>query len=89
MFFGRKDDIFIKYLEYSSIGIEFVSSVIVGGIVGLLIDRYFDTLPTGLIIGLIVGILLGFYNFIRRALSVGRRLDKEESEAKKDNGYDK
>ena len=46
---------------------EFVSGVVAGGVVGLIIDRLFGSGPWGLIVCLILGFCAGMLNLMRAA----------------------
>tara|TARA_Y100000741_G_scaffold330514_1_gene285145 strand:- start:240 stop:515 length:276 start_codon:yes stop_codon:yes gene_type:complete len=55
------------------ISTEIVSALIVGVVIGLIVDNYFQTGPIGLIIFFILGSIAGFLNVYR----VMRRIEKE------------
>ena len=55
------------------IGVELVSAIAVGTIIGIFVDKYLGTKPFGLIIFFILGSLAGFLNVYR----VIRRIEKE------------
>ncbi len=69
---------FQKYMEFSTIGFEFVSAVVLGTLVGYLLDRYFGTKPVCVLVGAFVGIGVGIYNFIRRALVIEKKFENKE-----------
>lgn len=48
-----------------SLGIEFISAIFMGGMVGYFIDNYFQTNPWGMIVFLVFGILAGGLNIYR------------------------
>ncbi len=56
-------------LSYAKIGLsvitEFISGVIVSVIIGILIDRYFDTSPIFLILFIFVGFVAGIRNIYK------------------------
>ncbi len=75
-----KSDIFQKYLQYSTLGFEFVSAVILFLVIGYFADKYFDTKPIGILIGAIVGVGMGLYSFIRNAMKIDKKLsDKSKN----------
>ena len=56
------------------ISTELVAALVVGVIIGLFVDNYFNSSPFGLIIFFILGSLAGFLNVYR----VMRRIEKEK-----------
>ncbi len=70
----------------SGLGMEFVSAIAAGGLIGWLFDRWLGTKPTGVLIGLLVGILGGGWVLIRQALEANRReVERMKSRGKEDN----
>lgn len=57
----------------SGMGMEFVSAIAAGGVIGWLIDRWLGTQPRGVLIGLVVGILGGGFNLIKQAMAANRK----------------
>jgi len=55
------------------ISTEIVAALVVGVIIGIVVDNYFNTQPFGLIIFFILGALAGFLNVYR----IMRRIEKE------------
>ena len=55
------------------ISTEIVAAIIVGVVIGIFVDNYFNTRPFGLVIFFILGSLAGFLNVYR----VIRRIEKE------------
>ena len=55
------------------IGVELVSAIAVGTIIGIFVDKYLGTKPFGLIIFFILGSLAGFLNVYR----VMRRIENQ------------
>ncbi len=49
------------------LGSEFISGVLVGGLIGYAIDKWFGTEPWGLIIFILLGFLAGMLNMLRSA----------------------
>ena len=48
-----------------SLGIEFISAIFMGGMIGYFIDKYFQTNPWGMILFLVFGVLAGSLNIYR------------------------
>ncbi len=57
----------------SGLGIEFVASIVGGGVIGWLLDRWLGTSPWLLVAGLFAGLVGGGYNFFRDAMAASRR----------------
>ena len=55
------------------ISTEIVAALVVGVVIGLIVDNYFDSRPIGLIIFFILGAFAGFLNVYR----IMRRIEKE------------
>ena len=55
----------IKYLSIGSIGLHLVSGVVVGVLIGYLLDKYFNTSPWLTIIFFFLGIGAGFRNMYK------------------------
>jgi ATP synthase protein I len=51
-----------KWIEYSSIGLMFPASILVGFAIGYFLDKWLNTGPWLTIIFIFYGILAGFYN---------------------------
>lgn len=51
-----------KWVEYSSIGLMFPASILVGFAIGFFLDKWLKTDPWLKIIFILYGILAGFYN---------------------------
>jgi F0F1-type ATP synthase assembly protein I len=51
-----------KWVEYSSIGLMFPASILVGFAIGFFLDKWLKTDPWLTIICILYGILAGFYN---------------------------
>ncbi|GAA4765962.1 F0F1 ATP synthase assembly protein [Stakelama sediminis] len=56
-----------------AVGIEFVGSVLVGAVVGLLLDKWLGTAPWIMIVLL----LLGFVAGLRRAITMSKQFDTD------------
>ena len=55
------------------ISTEIVAALVVGVVIGIIVDNYFNTQPFGLIIFFILGALAGFLNVYR----IMRRIEKQ------------
>ncbi|MFH2107703.1 MAG: AtpZ/AtpI family protein [Chrysiogenia bacterium] len=51
-----------KWIDYSSVGLMFPASILVGFTIGYLLDKWLKTDPYLTIIFIIYGILAGFFN---------------------------
>jgi len=58
-------------------GVQLALAVLVCGLVGRWLDSELGTAPWLMIVGLGIGILGGFVKFIRTAMALGRRADRE------------
>lgn len=56
-----------ELVSYSSIGVEFAASVLIGVFIGYRLDLYFHTKPYLMVIGLFFGAAAGFYNLYKLA----------------------
>ena len=66
------NDFYKDYLKTSTLGLEIGLSILVGGGLGYVAERYFDISPWGLIIGAGLGILTAvrtMYRFSKRYLN--------------------
>ncbi len=61
----------------AGIGMEVVSQVAAGALLGWIFDRWRGTAPTGLLIGSVIGIIVGMWSFIRGALKLNRELERQ------------
>jgi ATP synthase protein I len=68
------------YGQYFYLGLMFPSSMIVGMLLGYLVDKYFHTDPWGKLIGLFLGVVAGAVNFVR---DYKRLVGKKNNESKK------
>lgn len=55
-----------KWLEYSSLGLMFPASILVGFAIGHFLDRWLKTDPWLTFAFILYGILAGFYNLFRQ-----------------------
>ncbi len=56
------------------LGTELIAAVVVGTIIGFILDNWFDTKPWFIIIFFIIGVIAGMLNVIR----VAKRMQKED-----------
>lgn len=61
------------WIGLSSVGFEFVFSVLVPGALGWWLDRKFGTGPWLLLVGLLFGFGAGFYRLMKTVKDSGRR----------------
>lgn len=59
-------------MRFAGLGMEFAAAVAGLTLLGLWIDRRFDTEPWGVLVGAGVGIIGGMYNMIRQALATSQ-----------------
>jgi F0F1-type ATP synthase assembly protein I len=55
-----------KWIEYSSLGLMFPVSILVGFAIGFFLDKWLKTDPWLTIIFILYGILAGFYNLFNQ-----------------------
>jgi ATP synthase protein I len=53
-----------QLLNASTIGISFVTAIVIGTFMGYFLDKYFDTKPYLTLIFMILGVAAGFKNMI-------------------------
>ncbi|MEN8154807.1 MAG: AtpZ/AtpI family protein [Acidobacteriota bacterium] len=63
-----------KLAAYSTLGLMFPASIVVGLFIGYFLDEIFNTSPVLLIIFTLYGIAAGFYNFFK----IIKKYDKRE-----------
>ncbi len=63
------------------IGMEVVSQVAAGALLGWIFDRWRGTAPTGLLIGSVIGIIVGMWSLIRGSLKLNRELERQHPTA--------
>lgn len=68
-------------------GMELVSAIAAGGLIGFLLDNWLETKPLFLIAMLVLGVATGFYNVYRISMNMGsavgfRELHEREKNAK-------
>ncbi len=66
------------------IGMEMVAALIVGGVIGWFLDRFFGTEPWLLLVFLVLGFAAGMLNAVRESQRIQARVDQEQRE--KDGG---
>lgn len=59
--------------QYAGMGMELAGAIIGLTLAGLWFDQHFGTGQVGLTVGAVVGIVGGLYNFIRRAIDMGKQ----------------
>lgn len=59
--------------SFGGLGFEFAAGVAGTTLIGLWIDRHYDSQPWGTLVGAVIGLVGGMYNMIRAALAQGRR----------------
>lgn len=70
--------IFDTFGRASLLGLHIVSGILVGCVLGWLLDRWLDSFPWCSAVGLFVGILAGFNNMLRDARRIIRQSEKSE-----------
>ncbi len=63
-----KNNTYIKRNGYSiglKISLDLISSIIVGALIGLGLDKFFSTKPIFFLIFLVLGIITGFYSLFK------------------------
>lgn len=65
------------------IGVELVGALIVGGGIGLLLDRWLDTTPWLMLVFFLLGAAAGFMNVYRTAMGLGQSVGYRPSGTKK------
>jgi ATP synthase protein I len=63
-----------KWLEYSSLGLMFPASILVGFAIGYFLDKWLKTDPWLTLVFILYGIVAGFYNLFSQ---VGRHERKK------------
>ncbi len=66
------------WIRHSGIGIEFAAAVAGFALVGLWIDRHYDTAPWGVVIGAALGLVGGTYNLVRESLAAFKQSGDED-----------
>ncbi|MBB3592313.1 ATP synthase protein I [Rhizobium sp. BK529] len=68
------------YAQAMKLSSEFISAIIVGAVLGYLLDRFVGTAPWGLIVLLLLGFCAGVLNVLRAAGRVSQPLDRRPPE---------
>lgn len=66
-----------SWMRLSGLGVEFFAAVAGFTLVGVWIDRHYDTAPWGVLIGALLGIFGAMYNLIRESVRASRRSDSD------------
>lgn len=61
------------------LGLEFVSGILAGALLGWVVDHFFHTTPFGLVIFMLLGFASGLRNAVREAKKIGEAADDESS----------
>ena len=61
----------------ASVGITLVASTFIGLLIGIYLDKYFDTKPVLMLVFLILGIIAGFKNMYTAAKRYGDSNDED------------
>ena len=64
-----------------AIGMEVVSQVAAGALLGWFFDKWRGTAPTGLLIGSVIGIIVGMWSLLRSSLKLNRELERRHPTA--------
>jgi ATP synthase protein I len=70
------------YAQAMKLSSEFISAVVVGAVLGYLLDRFGGTAPWGLIVLLLLGFCAGVLNVLRAAGKVAKPAPGVESDKK-------
>ncbi|MCK4836922.1 MAG: AtpZ/AtpI family protein [Candidatus Aminicenantes bacterium] len=62
---GKNSEEKKKWAAYSTVGLMFPTSIVVGFVIGYLLDKLFKTSPYLLIIFTLYGVAAGFVNLIK------------------------
>ncbi|MBB4576111.1 AtpZ/AtpI family protein [Rhizobium sp. MC63] len=66
------------YAQAMKLSSEFIAAIIVGAVLGYLLDRFVGTAPWGLIVLLLLGFCAGVLNVLRSAGVVAHPLDDKD-----------
>ncbi|QSY95168.1 AtpZ/AtpI family protein [Rhizobium bangladeshense] len=66
------------YAQAMKLSSEFISAIVVGAVLGYVLDRFVGTAPWGLIVLLLLGFCAGVLNVLRSAGKVSQPLDRKD-----------
>lgn len=66
-------------LSFAFIGTEFALGVLACTLMGWLVDRGLGSGRTATLIGALLGLIGGFYNFVKQAMALQKRIQDESS----------
>lgn len=65
------------YAEAMKLSSEFIAAIVVGGVLGFLLDRYVGTKPWGMIVLLLLGFCAGVLNVMRSAGMIAKPEERD------------
>ncbi len=71
-----------EHLVITTLGLEFAVAELLGGALGIWLDKKWETSPWMLVLGVLGGFALGMYRIIRFA----QEMDRQGKTAEKENG---
>ncbi|MBR4355515.1 MAG: AtpZ/AtpI family protein [Elusimicrobiaceae bacterium] len=71
-----------EHLVITTLGLEFAVAELLGGALGIWLDKKWETSPWMLVLGVLGGFTLGMYRIIRFA----QEMDRQGKTAEKENG---
>ncbi len=69
---------------FLTLGLQLAASVVVCFFLGRWLDGVFHTEPWLMLAGLLFGTVAGLYNFLKAAVTAGKKADREAADRKKD-----
>jgi F0F1-type ATP synthase assembly protein I len=70
------------WLRYTTVGIQFVVTIVLPMGIGYWLDTVFDTLPWIMMTGFLLGAVAAFISIIRESMRIGNELQDEDNKAK-------